>query len=124
LWHPPDKGSDTFDFLETPNDAGVVVVSRRRPSLGTEWLALEEIDRLVERLLDDADLVVLGAPSVAEVAGASAWAAAVDTTVLVARRGRTRRTAVLRTRDAVVATGGRLSGAVLTEVLPTAPTRP
>lgn len=125
LRHPPDKGSDTFDFLETPNDAGVVVVvSRRRPSLGTEWLALEEIDRLVERLLEDADLVVLGAPSAAEVASASAWAAAVDTTVLVARRGRTRRTAVLRTRDAVVATGGRLSGAVLTEVLPPAPTRP
>jgi hypothetical protein len=121
---PPDKSSDTFDLLETPNDAGVVVVSRRRPSLGTEWLALEEIDGLVERLLEDADLVVLGAPSVAEVASASAWAGAVDATVLVARRGRTRRTAVLRTRNAVAAAGGRLSGAVLTETLPTAPTHP
>ncbi len=119
---PPDKDSDTFELLEAPNDAGVVVVSRRR--LGSEWLALEEIDRLVERLLEDADLVVLGAPCVAEVAGASVWAGAVDATVLVARRGRTRRTAVLRTRDAVVATGGRLSGAVLTETLPTAPTHP
>ena len=121
---PPDKDSDTFELLEAPDDAGVVVVSRRRPSLGSEWLALEEIDRLVERLLEDADLVVLGAPSVAEVAGAFVWAGAVDATVLVARRGRTRRTAVLRTRDAVVATGGRLTGAVLTETLPTAPTHP
>lgn len=121
---PPNTGSDTFELLEARNDAGVVLVSRRRRSLGSEWLALEEIDRLVERLLEDADLVVLGAPSVAEVPGASVWAGAVDATVLVARRGRTRRTAVLRTRDAVVATGGRLSGAVLTETLPTAPTRP
>jgi succinoglycan biosynthesis transport protein ExoP len=121
---PPNNGSDTFELLEAQNDAGVVVVSRERRSLGSEWLALEEIDRLVERLLEDADLVVLGAPSAAEVPGASVWAGAVDATVLVARRGRTRRTAVLRTRDAVVATGGRLSGAVLTEVLPTAPTRP
>lgn len=121
---PANTGSDTFELLEARNDAGVVLVSRRRRSLGSEWLALEEIDRLVERLLEDADLVVLGAPSVAEVPGASVWAGAVDATVLVARRGRTRRTAVLRTRDAVVATGGRLSGAVLTEILPAAPTRP
>jgi capsular polysaccharide biosynthesis protein len=122
--HPPNNGSDTFELLEAHNDAGVVVVSRRRRSLGSEWLALEEIDRLVERLLEDADLVVLEASSVAEVPGAAVWAAAVDATVLVARRGRTRRTAVLRTRDAVVGTGGRLSGAVLTETLPSTPARP
>jgi Mrp family chromosome partitioning ATPase len=121
---PPSKGRDTFELLEARNDAGVVMVSQRRRSLGSESLALEEIDRLVERLLEDADLVVLGAPSVAEVPGVSVWAQAVDATVLVARRGRTRRTAVLTTRDAVVATGGRLSGAVLTETLPAAPTRP
>jgi capsular polysaccharide biosynthesis protein len=121
---PPSKGRETFELLETRNEAGVVVVSRKRRSLGSEWLELEEIDRLVERLLEDADLVVFGAPSVAEIPGASVWARAVDATVLVARRGRTRRTAVLTTRDAVVATGGDLSGAVLTETLPTAPTRP
>jgi tyrosine-protein kinase len=121
---PPSKGRDTFELLDARNEAGVVVVSRRGHSLGSEWLELEEIDRLVERLLEDADLVVLGAPSVAEIPGASVWARAVDATVIVARRGRTRRTAVLTTRDAVVATGGRLSGAVLTETLPTAPTRP
>jgi capsular polysaccharide biosynthesis protein len=121
---PPSKGRDTFELLEARNDAGVVVVSQRRRSLGSESLAFEEIDRLVERLLEDADLVVLGAPSVGEIPGASVWAQAVDATVLVARRGRTRRTAVLTTRDAVVATGGRLSGAVLTETLPAAPTRP
>jgi non-specific protein-tyrosine kinase len=121
---PHSTGSDTFELLEARNDAGVVVVSRRRRSLGSEWLALEEIDRLVESLLEDADLVVFGASSVAETPGASVWARAVDASVLVARRGRTRRAAVLRTRDAVVATGGRLSGAVLTETLPAAPTRP
>ena len=121
---PANKGSDTFELLEARNDAGVVVVSRRRHSLGSEWLALEEIDRLVESLLEDADLVVFGASSVAETPGASVWARVVDASVLVARRGRTRRTAVLTTRDAVVATGGRLSGAVLTEALPATPTRP
>jgi len=119
---PPSNGTDRFELLEARNDAGVVVVSRRGRSLGSEWLALEEIDRLVERLLEDADLVVVEATSVAESPGSSVWARAVDASVLVARRGRTRRTAVLTTRDAVVATGGRLSGAVLTEILPATPT--
>lgn len=121
---PPSEGTDRFELLQARNDAGVVVVSRKGRSLGSEWLALEEIDRLVERLLEDADLVVLEAPSVAAVPSASAWARAVDATVLVARRGRTRRTAVLTSRDAVAATGGRLSGAVLIETLPAAPPTP
>jgi len=115
----PTKETDRFELVQARNEAGVVVVSRRGQSLG--WLTREEVERLVERLLEDSDLVVLDASSVAEVPSAPAWARAVDATVLVARRGRTRRTAVLTTRDAVAATGGHLSGAVLIETLPPAP---
>jgi len=121
---PPREATDKLELLETSNDAGVVVVSKKGRALGSEWLAPEEIDRLVERLLEDTDLVVLGAPSLGEIPGAPVWARAADATVLVARRGQTRRTAVLTTRDAVVAAGGRLAGAALTETVRAAPTSP
>jgi tyrosine-protein kinase len=121
---PPNEGTRRLELLQARNDDGVVVVSGPSRSLGSEWLTFEQIDRLVERLLEDADLVVVGAQSVTEIPGMSVWARAVDATVLVARRGRTRRTAVLTTRDAVLAAGGRLSGAVLTETLPATPTPP
>lgn len=120
----PSEGTDGLELLQARNDAGVVMVSRDGRSLGSEWLARDEIDRLVERLLEDADLVVVEAPSVAEVPSVAAWARTVDATVLVARRGRTPRTAVLTARDTVAATGGHLSGAVLIETLPQAPPSP
>ena len=113
-----------MELLQATNDVGVVVVSKKGRSLGSQWLTLEETGRLVERLLEDADLIVLGASSAAEIPAAAVWARAVDATVLVAKRGGTRRTDVLTTQDAVVAAGGRLSGVVLTETLPVAPTPP
>lgn len=119
---PPSKGRSTSELLQATNDAGVVLVSKKGGALGSQWLTLEEIVYLIERLVEDADLIVLGASSVTEIPGAAVWARAVDATALVAKRGRTRRSDVVATRDAVAAVGGRLSGAVLTETLPAIPT--
>jgi Mrp family chromosome partitioning ATPase/capsular polysaccharide biosynthesis protein len=72
--------------------------------------------RLVQRLSRGADVVVISAGPAAASAAALAWAAVADGTVLLVRRGRSRREDVTRAVRALHQVGARTVGTLLVDV--------
>jgi Mrp family chromosome partitioning ATPase len=87
-----------------------------RGSLGRhESLAAERAERALERLVRAADVVVISAGPAGASAAALIWARLVERTVVIARRGHTRRDAVTDAIDALEQVGATVLGTALAE---------
>jgi Mrp family chromosome partitioning ATPase/capsular polysaccharide biosynthesis protein len=90
-----------------------------RGSLGRhDSLAPERAERALERLARAADVIVVSAGPAGASAAALIWARLVDGTLVVARRGHTRRDAVTGAIDALEQVGATVLGTVLAERAP------
>jgi len=74
---------------------------------------VERARHLLAMLLEDYDRVVLTSPAVAQSPSALVWSHVVDATVVVLRRGKSRREVVVEAVRAFELAGARVAGAVL-----------
>ncbi|MGC8874764.1 MAG: polysaccharide biosynthesis tyrosine autokinase [Chloroflexia bacterium] len=86
------------------------------PPNPAEIIASQRMELLLERLQEEADIVILDSPPVLTVADASILAARVDGVVLVADCGVTQRAAVRKAAESLRQVGARLLGSVLNRV--------
>lgn len=79
-------------------------------------LGSRRLEELLASLAADADIVIVDAPPVIAVADAAVLASKVDAVLLVVQAGRAKRDYVERAKATLEKAGGRLIGAVLTNV--------
>lgn len=84
-----------------------------RPRTRVELLELDWAGELLERLLDEADLVVVTAPPVERSASALVWSRLADATVLVVERDHTKREQIPTAVDSLRIAGANVIGTVL-----------
>jgi succinoglycan biosynthesis transport protein ExoP len=119
------KGDDKNRLFQKarPLRVGRVSLDRfrfRRPGLTivhprtrVEPLELEWAGELLERLLEEADLVVVAAPAVDRSPSALVWSRLADATVLVVERDHTKREEIPAAVDSLRIAGGNVIGTVL-----------
>lgn len=90
-----------------------IVTSGPLPPNPADLLASERMDRLLQKVARDADLVLLDAPPVIAVTDAALLAAKVDGVLLVVSAGQTKREHAQRAKDLLGKVNARLVGAVL-----------
>jgi capsular exopolysaccharide synthesis family protein len=95
-----------------------VLTSGPIPPNPAELLGSSRMQRLVPRLVEDFDLVVLDTPPVLAVTDAAVLAPLADGALLVARAGVTRADLLTQAREALERTGTRILGAVLNRLRP------
>jgi Mrp family chromosome partitioning ATPase len=71
---------------------------------------------LMQRLADQADVVIFDTPPALAVSDAAALANKVDGILLVVEAGKTRREAAVRAKEALEQVGGKILGVVLTKI--------
>jgi capsular polysaccharide biosynthesis protein len=96
--------SRTDDFDVLPRGSGVQTV-----------LEVDRARQLLDRLLEEANVVVLSAPPIERSPDTLTWARTADATVLVARRGRTSGESVTRAVEALRHTRANVVGTILSE---------
>jgi Mrp family chromosome partitioning ATPase len=82
---------------------------------GHQLIDARRAARVLDRVLEDADIVVVSAGAAGTSAAALAWARCADGTVLLARRNGTRRDELERAKEALTEVGARVLGSVLAE---------
>lgn len=97
------RRTDELDVLPRGNAGGPGV------------LEAERARQLLDRLLDDADVVVVNAPPVERSPSTLVWARVADGTVLVVREGKSRREDVTDTVESLSMVDAKLIGTVLRE---------
>ncbi len=119
---PNDKGLATtltsdaappVQATQVPNLA--LLAAGPAPPTTSELLGSARLDDVLARLRQDADLLILDAPPVGEVADASVLATKVDGVLLVVRAGVTRRPAAAEARETLERVGAHVLGTVLIE---------
>jgi receptor protein-tyrosine kinase len=90
-----------------------LLLAKHRDALGVQ-VDRASLGRMLERLYDLCDIVVLDAPPLAEVAEVLDMADAVDTVLLSVRLGRTRREKLIRSRELLAQRGVSPAGFVVT----------
>ncbi len=93
-----------------------VLASGPQPPNPSELLSSRRMDRVVEALKQEAEIVLFDSPPVLAVADASVLTAKVDGTILVVDSGRTRAQALRRATEAVSRSKSRVLGAVLNKL--------
>jgi non-specific protein-tyrosine kinase len=95
-----------------------VVTSGPLPPNPAELLASERFGRVIARIAEQGDVVLLDAAPVAAVTDATVLATRVDGVLLVVDAGRTRRDVARRAKEQLERVGARLLGVALTNVKP------
>lgn len=83
------------------------------PPNPAEFIASTRLARLIERLRDKVDVVLIDSPPVSVAADAAVLAAAVDGVILVLSAGHTKRDVAQRAKEQLDSVGARVLGAVL-----------
>ena len=119
---PNDKGLATtltsdaappVQATQVPNLA--LLAAGPAPLTTSELLGSARLDDVLARLQQDADLLILDAPPVGEIADAAVLATKVDAVLLVVRAGVTRRPAAGEARETLERVGAHVLGTVLIE---------
>jgi non-specific protein-tyrosine kinase len=118
---PNDRGLTTMllqddapaPLAETPIEGLRLLPSGPVPPNPSELLASRRLEGAIERLKDDADLVLFDSPPALAVSDAAVLSRRVDGVVLVVSAGRTRREHAARARQVLERAGARLLGVVL-----------
>jgi non-specific protein-tyrosine kinase len=100
-------------LAETPIEGLRLLPSGPVPPNPSELLASRRLEGAIERLKDDADLVLFDSPPALAVSDAAVLSRRVDGVVLVVSAGRTRREHAARARQVLERAGARLLGVVL-----------
>lgn len=100
-----------------------VLTSGPAVAVPSDLLASAAMRRLLARLAEEADVVLLDAPPVTLATDAAELAMQVDGVLLVVTAGKTKRDEAQRARDLLVQVGARLVGASLVNVAPDAELR-
>ena len=111
-----DALAGVVNFVYTPHLA--VITSGRLPPNPAELLTSQKMTKILERLNQNFDLVVIDTPPVLTVTDAAALAPAVDGVILVAKPGRTKLGAFQQSLEQLRAVGACVLGVVLNEVNP------
>ncbi|MCX7841048.1 MAG: polysaccharide biosynthesis tyrosine autokinase, partial [Anaerolineae bacterium] len=90
-----------------------VVTTGPLPPNPAELLGSKRMQKLVEALKDQADVIIFDTPPCLPLADAAILARQVDGVVLVTDAGKTRRDAVVKAKEALERAGGRVLGTVL-----------
>jgi capsular exopolysaccharide synthesis family protein len=88
------------------------------PPNPAELLASERMVRVIDRLAQEADLLLFDSPPLAAVSDAAVLAARVDGVLMVVDAGRTRRDTARQAKEQLERVGARLLGVVLNNVKP------
>lgn len=91
----------------------VLLTAGDPPPNPAEFVASARLARLLERLREKADVVLIDSPPVTVAADAAVLASAVDGVVLVLSAGRTKRDVAQRAKEQLDNVGARILGAVL-----------
>lgn len=93
---------------------GISLIAAGTPAPNpAELLASPRVGRLLQRVCEQADIVVVDSPPIAAMSDALVLAASIDGVLLVVSAGRTRRDLARRAREQLVAARARIVGAVL-----------
>ena len=111
-----DALAGVVNFVYTPHLA--VITSGRLPPNPAELLTSQKMTKILDRLNQNFDLVVIDTPPVLTVTDAAALAPAVDGVILVAKPGRTKLGAFQQSLEQLRAVGACVLGVVLNEVNP------
>jgi len=106
--------------LQTPVDGLRLLASGTRPPNPAELLGSEGMKRLLGRVQEEAEVVILDSPPILPVADASILASQSSGVLLVVDAGKTRSEACRQAKEAVANAGGRLLGIVLNKIVPRA----
>jgi capsular exopolysaccharide synthesis family protein len=98
-----------------------VLTSGPLPPNPSELLGSQKMRKLIERLKDEADVILFDAPPVLMLSDASVLALETDGVLLVAEAGRTRRTAARQAVERLQELGVNVVGVVLNRVRPQRP---
>lgn len=109
--------ADILQAVSVPNLS--VVSSGPMPDSPSELLSSKRMGDLIELLEQYADILIFDTPPVMAVSDAAILASRLDGILLVIDANRTRRGAAQRSKEALLAVGGRLIGAVLNRMSPT-----
>lgn len=107
--------------VETPGLR--VLTSGPAVAAPSDLLASPAMGRLLARLLDEADVVLVDAPPVTLATDAAELATQVDGVLLVVTAGQTKRDDALRAKELLTQVGARVVGATLVNVAPDAELR-
>jgi len=105
-------------LLQTSVDGLRLLPSGTLPPNPAELLGSEGMKRLLARLEEEADVVILDTPPALAVADASILASHSPGVLLVVGAGKTRSEACRQGKEALAKAGGRLLGVVLNKVVP------
>lgn len=108
-----DDGNLDFALQPTPVPGLRLMTSGPLPPNPAELLASPRMDRVMEMLRREADVIIIDTPPVGPVSDAAVLSTKVDGMIQVVQYGTTRRDAVQRAKAAMDQVGGRVVGAVL-----------
>ena len=107
-----EQGDEVLRHFRLSYAAGIDVLPRGGQG-GGELVEPLRVGQLLERLLEECDLVVVNAAPLHRSPGALVWARAVDGSLLVAAKDQTRRERVSRASESLRLVGATLIGTVL-----------
>lgn len=106
---------DGQPFLqETGVDNLLLLASGPKPPNPADMLGAQKLDKIIESLASDADIVLFDAPPVIAVTDAAVLGAKVDGVLLVIRAGKTKRDHAQRAKELLEKANVRIIGATLT----------
>ena len=111
-----DQALDEPPLQPTEVDGLRLLASGPLPARPPDLLGSRRMDRVIERLLGEADLVILDAPPIMAATDALVLSTKVDGVLLVASAGTTKREQAQRAVERLNKVNARLVGAVLTNV--------
>ncbi len=112
-----EEGADLKTALRLDEKSGMhFIPSTTRTANPQDLLGSKQMRALLERLRDKYDLIVLDTPPVLAVSDSLVLSHLADTTIFLARWGKTARPVVLGALKAFTANGGDLAGVVLSRV--------
>jgi non-specific protein-tyrosine kinase len=94
----------------------LVLTTGHLPPNPAELLASKRMERLLERLKDQVDIILLDLPPCLPVADPTILVRKVDGVLLVVEAGKTRRDAAMKAKERLERAGGRIVGVVLNRV--------
>jgi len=93
-----------------------LLASGPRPPNPSEMLSSERMGTMIQRLAEQAEVVIFDTPPCLAVSDAAVLASKMDGILLLIEAGKTRREAAVRAKEALEQVGGRILGVVLTKI--------
>ncbi len=115
----PEDGSDPGRFLQATDVENLrVLTSGPLPPNPSELLSLPQMEKLVQRLISEVDVLLFDSPAALAVTDAALLAKMVDGVLLVVESGGTRRGGSQQALDGLTGVGANLVGVVLNRFRP------